>query len=189
MKILITGKREYGVASALHKIYPGAMFISRNETGHDLCERSVHQEIADLSLEYDVFINCSALWRFNQTLLLQAVFQKCHDERHAIHIINIGSTIERVTKGRVSNYAHDKEALKNQSHEYAVSYVWNPKILPRSTYISFGTMPTPSAIEKNPTRNTISLSEVANYIKWIIDQPVRLHIHEIAIDPVQRNVS
>ena len=61
------------------------MFISRNETGHDLCKRSVHQEIAEMSLEYDVFINCSALWRFNQTLLLQAVFKKCYDEKHAIH--------------------------------------------------------------------------------------------------------
>ena len=50
-------------------------------------------------------------------------------------------------------------------------------------------MPTPSAIEKHPDRNKISLSEVAGYIKWLIDQPVHLHIHEIAIDPVQRNVS
>ena len=47
-------------------------------------------------------------------------------------------------------------------------------------------MPTPGAIEKNPSRTKISLSEVASYIKWIIDQPVHLHIHELAIDPVQR---
>jgi len=189
MKILITGKREYGVASALYKLYPGAMFISRNETGHDLCKRSVHQEIAEMSLEYDIFVNCSALWRFNQTLLLQEVFKKCYDERHAIHIINISSTVERVTKGRMSNYAHDKEALRNQSHEYSLACVWGLDVITRSTYISFGTMPTPGSIEKHPDRNKISLSEVAGYIKWIIDQPVHLHIHEIAIDPVQRNVS
>ena len=189
MKILITGKREYGVAGALLKHYPRATLIGRNESDQDLCERDVQKDVAETALEYDVFINCSALWRFNQTLLLQEVFKRCHEERHPIHIINIGSTIERVTKGRVSNYAHDKEALKNQSHEYAVSYVWNPNILPRSTYISFGTMPTPGSIEKHPNRNKISLSEVAGYIKWIIDQPVHLHVHEIAIDPVQRNVS
>jgi NADP-dependent 3-hydroxy acid dehydrogenase YdfG len=186
MKILITGKRTYGVAGALNKLYPGSTFISRNETGHDLCERKVQDEIAEIALDHDVFINCSALWRFNQTLLLQAVFKRCHEERHAIHIINIGSTVERVTKGRVSNYAHDKEALKNQSHEYSLSTVWNPNMITRSTYISFGTMPTPNAIEQHPDRKKISLSEVAGYIKWIIDQPVHLHIHEISIDPRQQ---
>ncbi len=186
MKILITGKRTYGVAGALNKLYPGSTFISRNETGHDLCERKVQDEIAEIALDHDVFINCSALWRFNQTLLLQAVFKRCHEERHAIHIINIGSTVERVTKGRVSNYAHDKEALKNQSHEYSLSSVWNPNMITRSTYISFGTMPTPNAIEQHPDRKKISLSEVAGYIKWIIDQPVHLHIHEISIDPRQQ---
>ena len=111
MKILITGKRGYGVASALYEHYPDATFIGRTESGHDLCEREAQTDVAEIALNYDVFINCSALWRFNQTLLLQAVFKRCHEERHPIHIINIGSTIERVTKGRVSNYAHDKEAL------------------------------------------------------------------------------
>jgi NADP-dependent 3-hydroxy acid dehydrogenase YdfG len=186
MKILITGKRGYGVASALYEHYPDATFIGRNESGHDLCEREVQTDVAEIALDHDVFINCSALWRFNQTLLLQAVFKRCHEERHAIHIINIGSTVERVTKGRVSNYAHDKEALKNQSHEYSLSSVWNPNMITRSTYISFGTMPTPNAIEQHPDRKKISLSEVAGYIKWVIDQPAHLHIHEISIDPRQQ---
>ena len=93
MKILITGKRTYGVAGALNKLYPGSTFISRNETGHDLCTREAQQDVAEIALEHDVFINCSALWRFNQTLLLQEVFKRCYEEKHAIHIINIGSRI------------------------------------------------------------------------------------------------
>ncbi len=186
MKILITGKKTYGVAGALNKLYPGSTFISRNETGHDLCTREAQKDVAEIALEHDVFINCSALWRFNQTLLLQEVFKRCHEEKHPIHIINIGSTIERVTKGRVSNYAHDKEALKNQSHEYSLSAVWNPNMVTRSTYLSFGTMPTPNAMEQHPDRKKISLSEVAGYIKWVVDQPVHLHIHEVSIDPRQQ---
>ena len=76
MKILITGKREYGVASALHKIYPGAMFISRNETGHDLCKRSVHQEIAEMSLEYDIFVNCSAFMAIQPNTFITSSLSK-----------------------------------------------------------------------------------------------------------------
>jgi NADP-dependent 3-hydroxy acid dehydrogenase YdfG len=59
-------------------------------------------------------------------------------------------------------------------------------MITRSTYISFGTMPTPNAIEQHPDRKKISLSEVAGYIKWVIDQPAHLHIHEISIDPRQQ---
>ena len=173
----------------MYELYPDATFISRNETGHDLCEREVQADVATMALEHDVFINCSALWRFNQTLLLQAVFKKCVEENHTIHIVNIGSTVERVTKGRVSNYGHDKEALKNQSHEYSLSTVWDPNLKPRCTYISFGTMPTPNAVKQHPDRKKIELHEVAGYIKWIIDQPRHLHVHEISIDPVQRDVS
>lgn len=189
MKILITGKKEYGVASALYKHYPYATFISRNETEHDLTDMQHQKDVAEIALEHDVFINSSALWRFNQTLLLQAVFGNCLENKHHIHIINIGSTVERVTKGRVSNYAHDKEALKNQSHEYSLTSVWNPKpTIPRCTYVSFGTMPTPGAMEQHPDRKKITLDEVANYIKWIIDTPPHLHVHELSIDPVQRDL-
>ena len=189
MKILITGKRTYGVAQALFEHYPLATFIGRNESGHDLTDMAVQKDVAEISLEHDVFINCSALWRFNQTLLLQTVFQHCWEEKHPIHIINIGSTVERVTKGRVSNYGHDKEALKNQSHEYSLVGVWNENAVVKCSYVSFGTMPTPNAMEQHPNRKKIELYEVADYIKWLVDQPKHLHVHELSVDPVQNNVS
>ena len=67
MKILVAGNKNYGLAAELFKLYPDAFFASRT-TGFNLTKNDDQKKLADLVLEHDVFINCSALHKFNQTV-------------------------------------------------------------------------------------------------------------------------
>ena len=97
MKILISGNRNYGLAKELTSFYPEATFLSRS-TGADLTQPEGQKICEDLILDHDVFINCSALWKFNQTILLDQVYKSCVKNNHFPHIICIGSTTDRVKK-------------------------------------------------------------------------------------------
>ena len=80
-KILIAGNKDYGLAKELYKLYPDAEFLSRS-TGYDLTSSDGQKRCAERILEANVFINCSALWKFNQTVLLDTVYKKCTEHNH-----------------------------------------------------------------------------------------------------------
>jgi NADP-dependent 3-hydroxy acid dehydrogenase YdfG len=180
MKILITGNKNFGLAAELYKFYPSAFFVSRS-TGVDLTSQAGQSKLADLSLEHDIFVNCSALWKFNQTVLLEAVYKICFNARHDIHIINIGSTTDRVKNGKPWLYNAEKKALRDYSNTLGISGVWDRG--PKISYISFGTLSNNQ--EKHPDRRTMNITQAAQYIKWIMDQPKEISINELSIDPIQ----
>lgn len=178
--MIITGNKTEGLASALEKIWPDAVFASRT-TGYDFGKKLDMERLADEALNHEVFINCSALWRFGQTSLLDIVYKKCHLEKHDIHIINIGSTTDRVKKGGAWLYNAEKKALRDYSNTLGLSGIWGSG--PKVSYISFGTLENKQ--EKHPDRKTMTLDTAAAYIKWIVDQPRDLCINELSIDPMQ----
>ena len=98
-KILIAGNQEYGLSGALYKKWPDATFISRS-TGlkMDLCLLKNQRHIAELSLEYDVFISVSSLWKFHQTSLVQEVSKKWKEQKHKGYIIAVGSSADTPVK-------------------------------------------------------------------------------------------
>ena len=181
--MIITGNANEGLAASLAKIYPNAEFISR-ETGYDFGKKLDMERCAEAVLAHDVFINCSALFRFNQTSLLDIVYKKCVLEKHNCHIINIGSTTDRVKKGGAWLYNAEKKALRDYSNTLGLTGVWasGPKI----SYISFGTLDNNQ--HKHPDRKCMDINVAASYIKWIVDQPKHLNINEISIDPMQPEV-
>jgi len=178
--MIITGNREEGVSAALAKLYPDAEFISRS-TGYDFGKKLDMERCAEAVLDHDVFINCSALFRFSQTSLLDIVYKKCVLEKHWCHIINIGSTTDRVKKGGAWLYNAEKKALRDYSNTLGLTGVWasGPKI----TYVSFGTLSNNQ--QKHPDRKCMDIDVAASYIKWIADQPKHLNINELSIDPMQ----
>lgn len=180
MKIIITGNRENGLAGALFKLYPTATFCSRSN-GFDLTQPTDQEKLAELVTEHDVFINCAALWRFEQTNLLDAVYKKCVEKNHNPHIICVGSTTDRVKNGRPWRYNAEKKALRDYSNTLALGGVWDSK--PKVSYISFGTLSNNQ--EKHPERKCLNIDSAAQYIKWLIDQPRYVNINEISIDPMQ----
>ena len=181
-KILVAGNSNYGLAEGLKDSLKDhdVTFISRS-CGYDLTKAEQQLRFAELSLDYDVIIMCSALWKFNQTLLLEATYKRLKAISKKAHIIAIGSTTDRVMKATDWLYNAEKKALRDYCNSLGLNGVWNEG--PRVSYISFGTLSNMQA--KHPGRNTITIQDAANYITWLVEQPAYLHINEISIDPLQ----
>ncbi len=183
MKILISGNPTFGLAQALnlelteHEL----TFVSRTTHNLDLTKSENQQVFADMSVDYDVVIINSALWKFNQTLLLEAVYKKLKAEGKQTLIICIGSTTDRVMKATDWLYNAEKKALRDYTNSLGMSGVWAKN--PRVTLISFGSLSNVQA--KHPDRKTIPIRKAAEYIKWILEQPVEFHINELSVDPLQ----
>lgn len=182
MKLCLTGNPKKGLAASIYKIYPEATFFSKS-SGYDLTTKKDRERVAQEACQHDVFINNSALHNFNQTLMLQEMYANCMEWNAETHIINIGSTIDRVTGGRVWLYGSEKRALRDLSNDITRSSVWSSAPPCKVSYISFGTLSNNQ--EKHPTRKCIPIDEIALYIKWVIEQPRHLNINELSIDPMQ----
>jgi hypothetical protein len=180
MKILITGNPTKGLAGSLSKIWPDATFISRSN-GWDLTAEGKIEELASLALDFDIFINNSALWKFRQVLLLDTVYKAAKISARNLKIICLGSTTDRATKGSDWLYQQEKKALRSYCTSLNLMGVWSGG--PQVSYISFGTLSNNK--DKHPDRTCLDIDLAASYIKWLVDQPVGVSINEISIDPVQ----
>jgi len=178
--MIISGNNEKGLANSLYKIYPYAEFYSKT-AGIDLCKKDHQYEFAHKCLQHDVIINCAALWKFQQTTLLDTIYKVCVEKKHNPHIINVGSTTDRVKNGKPWLYNAEKKALRDYSNTLSLGGVWDEK--PKVSYISFGTLSNNQS--KHPDRKTLDIDEAASYVKWLIDQPRYVNINEISVDPMQ----
>lgn len=182
MKILISGNDHFGLSAAIGKLYPGIITFASRETDYDLCADSGRDAFSELSKHMDVVIVNAALYRFQQTVLLESVSKACRIMGTSPHIIVIGSTTDRVKNGKPWLYNAEKKALRDFSNTLAIGGVWTPG-LPKVTYVSFGTLSNNEA--KHPDRNCLDINEAAKYIEWLISQPKHVNINEISIDPMQ----
>lgn len=180
MKILVAGNANYGLAKELKKIYNDATFLSRS-SGQDLTSSEGQRYCAEQVLNYDIFINCSALWKFNQTVLLDQIYKNCIDNKHMCHIICIGSTTDRVKKGGAWLYNAEKKALRDYANTLGINGVWSHG--PKVSLISFGSLS--NVQHKHPDRKCMPIEKAAKYIEWVINQPKEFSINEISIDPMQ----
>jgi hypothetical protein len=178
--MIITGNKTKGLAKELFLLYPTATFCSR-ETGYDLTTPHGVENFVNEAIAHDTIILNSALWKFQQTILLDSVFKKLCEYEKRSHIICIGSTTDRVKNGKAWLYNAEKKALRDYSNTLSLSGVWGKTS--KVSYISFGTLSNNQ--EKHPDRKTLSIYEAAQYIKWLIDQPKCVNINEISIDPMQ----
>jgi len=180
MKIIIGGNKNYGVAKELFTLYPNADFCSRT-SGYDLTSNQGQLKFSETAKDYDIIILCSALWKFNQTVLLDTVYKKCIEFQTTPYIICLGSTTDRVKGGKTWLYSAEKKALRDFSNSLGINSVWGTG--PKISLISLGTLDVVQ--NKHPDRRCMKTSKAAEYIKWLIDQPKELCINEISIDPMQ----
>lgn len=181
--ILITGNKLYGLAGALYKIYPQATFISRS-SGYDLCNEQDIVKLCELSLNYNIFINNSALYHFYQTWLFDKIWKTWVDNNKSGYIINVGSTTDRTAKGSSWIYQVEKKSLREISNDRALLSVWGKSKI-KISYISLGSLNTTKVSEKHPDRKLIDLSLAADYFKWLINQPPEININELSFDHIQ----
>lgn len=181
MTTLTTGNPSYGLAQAIATVI-GGDFVSRS-TGHDLTKDEVRKAVAEMSLGYDAFINCSALWRFHQSLVLETVWSRWKEAGKRGRIINIGSTADTGVRGGAWLYPIEKKALKDLSRNLTYSAIGGSGIA--VTTISFGYLSTPSVERKHPDKKKIDPLDAARMVQWVLEQPLSININELSLDPVQ----
>lgn len=179
--ILTTGNPTYGLAKAIQSVI-GGDFVSRTN-GHDLTTDTGRATVARMSLSYDVFINCAALWRFHQTMVLEEVWKAWQEAGKSGTIINIGSTADTGVRGGAWRYPIEKKALRDYNRNLTYSAIGGSGI--RVSYISYGYLSTPSVEAKHPDKKKIDPLYAAGIIKWVLEQPPGVNIHEISLDPIQ----
>lgn len=185
MKVLLTGNREKDLAADLVPRLERAGFevtcVSRS-TGYDFEQVETISRLVKLSLEHEIFINCFAGYHFKAVVLAQKVFQKWLELGFSQRrILNIGSTTDRVRKGKMNLYHYEKLALRELSQGLSLIGVWENG--PKVSHISFGTME--NRADKHQGRRALTFAEVSQTILWVLNQPTHLNVNELSLDPVQ----
>jgi NADP-dependent 3-hydroxy acid dehydrogenase YdfG len=189
MKILITGNREYGLCQKICDLFDTMdsvvyRTVSRS-TGYDLCDNNNHQKLANEFVEqsYDVFINNSALWKFNQTLLAETMYNTVAEAQKSAYFIHIGSTADTGVRGSAWRYPIEKKSIKDFNRNLSYATIGGSNI--KTTLISPGSLTTESVMKKHPDRKLLDTSYIAELIVWLLNQPEYVNINEISLDPIQ----
>jgi hypothetical protein len=170
MKYMITGGNQ-GLGLALCQHYNADSF-SRSTTGHDIIKN--RSELAQLSLNYDVFINNAfdgpfqETWAdFGQVKLLFDVADLWKKQNKSGWIINIGSSgSEDVVAPEPSweTYRVNKVALKHHSLQWTRAFKTN-QVLFRTSLITVDRLDTElSRSRATWTGNGIDLHNVADMV-------------------------
>lgn len=189
MKILITGNREYGLCQKICDLFDTMdnvvyRCVSRS-TGYDLCDNNNHQKLADEFVEqsYDVFINNSALWKFNQTLLAETMYNVVSEAQKSAYFIHIGSTADTGVRGSAWRYPIEKKSIKDFNRNLSYATIGGSNI--KTTLISPGSLTTENVVKKHPDRKLLDTSYIADLVVWLLNQPEYVNINEISLDPIQ----
>lgn len=181
--ILCTGNPEFGVAKEIAHRWPQTVFVNRTDWGYDLTENSFKQKTAEKALNFDIFINCSALWQYHQTILLDVVYKHARNNNHPLHIVSLGSTTDRTAKGSDWQYQQEKKALKSTSNALGLKSIWTGG--PKVSYVTFGTLENNQ--HKHPDRKVMTLEEAVDCIEYVLNAPEHLCVNELSVDPLQHD--
>lgn len=185
MKIAMTGNRNKDlckyIVEQLEADGHECVCFSR-ENGYDFGEEGTIKRVIREVSDCDIFINLYANFFFQQTLLAQNMWHDWKERgKSKCRIINIGSTTDNVRRAKTNRYHYEKLALKEWSNGFSQAGVWDDA--PKVTHLSIGTMQ--NRQEDNPGRVCLNMSQVASYVKWIIDQPKEININNLSLDPIQ----
>ena len=114
-------------------------------------------------------------------MLLDVVYKNALKSLKRLHIVSLGSTTDRTTKGADWHYQQEKKALKSTSNALGLKSVWTGG--PKVTYVSFGTLE--NNAHKHPGRQIMTLSEAVDLIEYTITMPYHLNVAELIVDPIQ----
>ena len=188
-KILITGNKDYGLCKEICYIFDDMDNIDytnvSRSNGWELTNKSNQDNLADffISEGFNVFINNSAMWKFQQTLLAETMYSRIVEADIAAHFIHIGSTADTGVKGRTWRYPTEKKALKNYNRDLSYMAIGGPNV--KTTLLAPGSLTTPNVIKKHPDRKLIDTRYIAEIILWLLSQPEYVNINEISLDPIQ----
>ena len=188
-RILITGSRTYGLCEAICNLFdtmPDIEYETASRiNGYFLDTSEGQKKLAESYIEgnFDIFINNSAIWKFQQVMIVESVYNAMEEANRKGHIINIGSTADTGVKGRTWRYPTEKKALKAYNRDLTYKAMGGSNI--KTTLISPGSLTTPSVMKKHPDRKLIDVEYIAELVAWAINQPEYINVNELSIDPIQ----
>jgi len=188
-KILITGSRKYGLCEAMCNLFDTMPDIeyetASRSNGYQLDTSESQKKLAERYIEgeFDIFINNSAIWKFQQVMIVESVYNAMEEANRKGHIINIGSTADTGVKGRTWRYPTEKKALKAYNRDLTYKAMGGSNI--KTTLISPGSLTTTSVMKKHPDRKLIDVEYIAELVVWTINQPEYINVNELSIDPIQ----
>lgn len=191
-KIIVSGNSNYGLGGSLYKKFPSAKFCSRSCGNYDFFNNDDMERFAVESLGYDVYISCSCLYHFQQTLLLGKVWKKWNEAKKKGHIIAFGSTADWGIK--VWLYPTEKKTLRDFCRRFGgAASGGGPQLYPgngiRVTYVGPGMLDLPRQREKHgEDLAKLDTNYLCGVVEWLINQPDNVNIYEITMDPVQYEV-
>lgn len=187
MNILMTGNPNKEIAKAINQLYPNTSFVSRSEESTytlDLSEKDNISLLAKISLNYDIFINSALIPNFGQTSILQAVWTEWKSNNKSGHIISYGSAVDYYFRPDNRLYPIEKRSLRDLNRSLSKHVNWfDSKI--RCTYLSFGGVDTEKTMEQWGHYKHLNTNEIAEYTKWIIENPNHVNIDELHVTPIQ----
>jgi hypothetical protein len=197
-KILITGSRNYGLCEAICNLFDTInqgyvdteieYETASRSNGYQLDTNEGQKKLAEhyINGNFDIFINNSAIWKFQQVMIVESVFNAMEEADRKGHIINIGSTADTGVKGRTWRYPTEKKALKAYNRDLTYKAMGGSNI--KTTLISPGSLTTSSVMKKHPDRKLIDVEYIAELVMWTINQPEYINVNELSIDPIQDGI-
>ena len=184
MNLLMAGNENYGLAKSIKNLFPNLVSLSRS-SGYNLSKTDTRCNIAEMSLNFDVFLLVSALGDFNQTQLLKEIALKWQEKNHRGYIIAIGSSADTPVKGTSWIYPVEKKALRAYCRQLSQIVASESPPNWKITYLSPGNLNTPRQEEKLPGVPKLDCEYVVKIIGWLISQPPNVNISEICLDQIQ----
>jgi NAD(P)-dependent dehydrogenase (short-subunit alcohol dehydrogenase family) len=186
MNMIVTGGNR-GLGLALCKNY-NAESVSR-QNGWDIIDPKIRRQLAEKSLQTDVFINNAfdgpfqESWaNFSQVYLLWEVASTWLQHNKNGYIINIGSVGSEITVSPIPSwetYRVSKAALKSHSQQWTKAFKDN-QVLFRTSLLTLDRLDTPLSQSRDTwTGNGIALDDVINYIDLLLKSQPNTCVEEI----------
>ena len=192
MKFITTGNPETGLASGIAKVLDSD-FCSRTN-GWDLNNEDTQDKFVKYTNLYDgVILNAHTLvgnLAYVQARLMHKIYVNWQDQGRTGHLIGIGSITDHINTEqpwiKYISYRAEKVALENicQTINHNRANI-SPGI--KCSYISVGHMHTPYVDKLHPKEKKLTVEEVAQCIKYIVESPMCIEEITLTADRSSEN--
>jgi NADP-dependent 3-hydroxy acid dehydrogenase YdfG len=187
-KVLVTGGTN-GIGGALCKLLKDDYEVIPMDvhTGHSFASEAVLQEVYETALTCDIFIN-NLFHHESQLSLFKKVYAAWKEDPNK-HIININSKLRlKIPRGPHDIVANNPYTdLKKRLHDEWINVLHETGRRVKISNVSPGFVDTKfSEQNKLPEGMKLEPEEVADYIKWTLDQPDFIELGEVSFWRVKR---